>query len=622
MTVGWTVEIGNAGGALTTYEGALPTNWVKRLNGIGYFALHITDISGASVPTRDQVVRVTWRKGESDERHHFSGFVTDVREDGRRKAFWVRGLSLEGFMAQSTIGALRSYVALTPYAILQQAGAPNGLIYNSQGNLKPLAATSLQYGSSASVPYKVDGANPGTSMSFLADSARNATNIQRLILQARYDGASYGLEWFCQLEGGSNSDPRLYVVKRRNRAAAYTAETWTVDDDLVNTRRGTEGLTAAQAIRVVGLGDGTTRVESGLVGSGGLEGIVADKSILNATNALNMANRLSELLNPATEMVTGWKFDYNFATEVGDDVILAQTGRANVTLRCFEIGYDLNKRGFFIVLGRPRTMPDDPLAALDKMAGGQAHAPQLTDTIPITILDSGLVGHYYSGVASGTSVVVAGASGTTIFSATTSIPSDFGSAEAYWIEVTLDVDSATDLSVDSHAHDMGSHVHGMNHYHAYDKTTSITVGSANSGNAGADPHGHTATPNHTSTGSTVSFDADSPFPAMPNTDGPSTNTTGAATPGTLINGPFRLDLKFRGAISQEIFLARWVLPHLRTNKTLVMSASYPFAVRVDGSYTPTEIIMSLANHGETDVTIGTGTGVLIMKKSLHRHNAV
>lgn len=595
MTRGWTVDIGTGGGALTTYESALPVYFLKRLNGVGNFTLYVMQLDGHAAIARDMLVRIFWNKGESDEKLHIEGFVTDVREDSGRQAYWVRGLTLEGLMAQSTLGTTRKYTAQTPHTIIQSAGSPRGLIYNSQNNLKPVGGTTVRYGSSASVPLKVDGANPGTALTFLADSSRSMLNIQRLCLQARYDGASYGLEWFVRLEGASNSDPYLYLVKRRNRAAVYTAETWTINSDLLRSRRGTEGLTAAQLIRVVGLGDGTSRVDSGAVGAGGLEGIIADKSIIDATAATNMANRLSELLNPSTEMVTAYLAKYAHTSELGDDVTIAQNGRANVTLRLFEVSWNYQEKLFSVVLGRPRANPHDPLAALDKLAGSQAHAPQVTDTVPEVIESS-----TPSITATSGGVAVAAGAGPVPVAISAAPAADFGRAEAFWIHLSLGISAGTVAGAASHTHDLG------NHTHTYDKTTGVTISNANSGNAGADPHGHTATPTHTATASGT----------------PSTNISGASAPAVSLQGPLVVRVYVRFASGNEVNLALITLPPLQVGGAFISDTrTYPFAVADGTDYSPTSVRIGVTNLGPYNVTIAAGSQVTVYKNALHRHNA-
>lgn len=369
--MGWSVEIGNEGGVLTNYGTPLTLDFVNRLNGLGTFNLTTGSLGSLAVPSMGQIVRIIWDRGLSTQRVHFEGYIQDVRRQGRLNIYRLRGFDLLGKLWQSTLTGVRDYVSRSPHAIIQAAGTPSPLLVNGQGT------TVMVYGSAAGVPNKVDGANPGTVLNvFRADSSRMLVNIQRLALQARYDGASYGLEFFAQLEGANNSDPRFYLVKRRERAAAYTPETFNIPNDFFQSRRGTEGITGAHAISVVGAGDGQARIASTLVGSGGLEGIIADKTIIHATNAQNMANRLTELLNPATETITAAHAKYSSATRPGDNVTVTQSGVANVTLRCFEIVYSLQTRWFYMTLGRPRPSVEDPFFGALAVTNSQAHAPQ------------------------------------------------------------------------------------------------------------------------------------------------------------------------------------------------------------------------------------------------------
>lgn len=372
MVDGWSVDIGAEAGALTNYSEVVDLSFVRRLNGLGTFNLFLSDLGGGAVPTRGQVARIVWDKGLSSERVHFEGYIQDVRQHGNVKAFRLRGFDVLGKLWQSGLGGFRDWRSKTPFSIIQGAGPPNNLLTNAQGTV------AMTYGSAAGVPFKVDGVNPGTALNFRADSAKMLVNIQRLAIQARYDGATFGLEFLARFEGANNSDPRFYLVKRRNRADPYTPEVFNIPGDFVQARRGFEGITAAQAVRVVGSGDGTQRVQSSIVGSGGLEGILSDKSVVDATAAGNMANRLSNLLNPATEVVTGRLLKHTFATEPGDDVTVTEDGVANATLRCFEVGYSLPHRSFFLTLGRPRPNREDPFFGALGILQSQAQSYQHT----------------------------------------------------------------------------------------------------------------------------------------------------------------------------------------------------------------------------------------------------
>lgn len=588
MAAGWSADIGSAGGALTNYPDALPVKFHSRHNALGYFTVVLPQLGGLAAPTREMVIRIVWDKSLATEQVHFEGVILDVRRHDRTNTYHLTGIDVAGltwFMGSAdNAGASRKWTTQTPHTILTSAGTPRGLVYNTQNALRPIGATTLQYGSAAAVPNKVDGANPGTAIDFLADGGRTLVNLQRLCLQARYDGASYGLEFFGRLEGANNSDPKLYVVKRRERAAAYTPEVWEVNESLFNARRGHEGMTAAEALRAVGIGDGTSRVQSGLYGSGGMEGIVADKSIIGTTNATNMVNRLGELLNPTTEVVTGYVLKHGMATRVGDTVTIRESGKADVNLRVFEIHYVLEQRAFRVMLGRPRPMSEDPLVKLDILAGGQAHASQVTDAVPVTIKGTG---HTASLAAPVT--VNPGTQGTLISAALAPALSAFGRAEHFLVNVDLMVQTAPDPTVDSHTH-------------SYDKTTSISVNNSDSGNAGADPHTHVAFPNHTSTAS------------------------GATAPGILVQGPYIMTLDVGDNTGVWRQVAAWTIPALRPDavETYPFGGNYPFAIddSSGSAYEVTHFRLKLRNMGEVPITFGLPTTATLNRVALHQHNAL
>lgn len=377
MALGWTAKIGASGAALTDYGSPSDLIWVRRFNAVGHFQAILPDIGALAVPTAEQVIRFIWDPGGANERAFFEGVVYDVRRmEGRPGCILIRGTDALGPLWKGTIGTFRDYRDQTPYTIIQSAGSPRGLTYNSQNALV------MAYGTAAAVPNKVDGGTPGTALTFRADGDKCLHSIQRLALQARYDGASYGLEFFARFEGANNSTPTFYLVKRRARAAAYTPEVWIIPDDLIQSRRGFEGLTAAQALRVAGAGDGQGKVASSLVGAGNLEGVVADKTIVDPTAAGNMANRLTELLNPSTEVVFGGTAKHAFSTEIGDDCTIRQTGRADVTLRLYEMTYHMGRKMFYLTFGRPQPRQDTALDRVDKAAMGQAHGPQRVASRP------------------------------------------------------------------------------------------------------------------------------------------------------------------------------------------------------------------------------------------------
>lgn len=612
----WTVKRGPAGGgALTshTLDEAIPDFFVKRLNGVGFFSAVFYN---GAVPSRDDLIQFVWDDGGTDQRVHFEGFITDVRRQTERSNFYrARGLSLEGLLWLSTIGAVREWDNEEPWDIWQGT-TPDGLLKNSQGNLRPIGSTTVTNGSSSSVPWKVTSGSQGLTMDFRADSAKNWVNIQRLLLQGRHDasnypswadapsdgdGDPYGLEAFVTLETANLDEPRAYLVGRRERSSNHTPETYDTKTDLLKPRRGEEGLTAAQALHVVGGGDGSSRVESGLVGSGGLEGIIADKTIAGTTNAKNQALRLTTLLDPTEEVFTAWLPQHAYSTEVGDRITITDPDEANATLRVFNIGYQISKQSFFLVAGRPRPLPDDPFSSIQNLAGSQAHAPQVTDTQPVSIYDltrgfaATITEAPGSDVDPGTSDldVPTGSTFTEIISVTQGtsppLPSDFGEAWGYLLELQI---AFTSHPADS----VGSHVH------TYQETDSVTISNENSGNAGADPHGHTATVNKSS------------------------SNTGGATPSHSQTGPFRIRVTavWTGTADTNIFWT-WTTGRFASPSGFTLNGCYPFALEnanLDNDFDIDEIRVEISNEGDNSVDLDAdATNFIMIPRDLHRHNA-
>lgn len=390
----WTVELGEAGttGGLTEYPKSVPVMFLQRLNGIGFFSAAVFDTGTNPDPARDDLIRFVWDKGGSEEQTHFEGVVTDVRRHAElRKVFRVRGLSAEGLLWQSGIGDVRDWRDETPFTIAQNATTPPplGLLRNAQGNLRPVGTTTLQYGTATDIPWKVTSSLPGQTMDFRAASDRAWVNVQRLAMQARHTqteypswaesppgetDAHYGLDAFVRIE--ADAEPRFYLVGRRERDAEHLEETWAIPAQVHEARRGTEGLTAAEAIKVVGSGSGKQRIESAIVGSGGIEGVLADKSIVGVTEAENQAKRLSTLLDPSKEVLTGHTTDHDIATRVGDRVTFTETGQSDATLRVFTLGYRLEWQRFIFVAGRPRPLPEEPFTSVNALTGGHAQGAQ------------------------------------------------------------------------------------------------------------------------------------------------------------------------------------------------------------------------------------------------------
>lgn len=611
----WTLRMGAQGAALASYEDFADFRFTDRLFDFGAATIALVGLNGNGAPQRGWVVKIVWDYGLATESVEWEGVIDQAqkRQDGNLYA--IRAYTLDAMLHTNQTGTYRNYLALTPHAIIQAAGTPNPLLVNSQGT------TVLPYGAAAGVPNKVDGVNPGVALTqFVSDTTTLFDNMRRLCMQARYVGGAYGsmqgvyasgdygLEWRVTMEGANASTPTFYLVKRRERAAAYTPEVFNVTDDLHTSKRGNPEFPGIDSARFIGGGDGTSRIDSGLVGAGSREAVVVDKAILNATNATNAANRVLGIYGKTIEMVSGESIRHGRATRAGDVVQVTQTGHAATYLRCIERFYQLSRRAYIYQFGRPMPMGRDTIQAISGATRTDQTTPQFTDVKPES-LQSGvqfLIAQRTGGAFAvaarplgGPSVIGAIldtanalSAGTTLFAGSSF--ASLGECESLLCQLVLDVDVLTRFTSGERAY-------------TYDKTTSVTIGATDAagGGAVAEPHTHTATPNHTATAA----------------------TPGAETIAPLLAGPFQIEatLYFNSGLGVVIY--QRVLPHLRAGENFFDFGVYPFAVEDPGApvgdFSPTRLVVTLRNDGDTAITVGVGAPVTwfgIWRNALHRHN--
>ncbi len=369
----WSVLIGTEGGVLANYPSYADIEFLDPLYDFGAALIILVGLDGNPAPAQGNVVKIVWDRGLATETTHWEGYVTAAPKKQQGNIYVVRAFTFDGKLHVNQTGVYRNFKTKSPHAIIQAAGSPNPLLVNAQ------AAAVLTYGTAASVPNKVDGVNPGTVLDqFVADSASLFNNMRRLCMQARYDGASYGLEWTTKLEGANGSDPRFYLVKRRERAAVYTPEIFVIPTDFLNARRGPEQTVGLDAVKVIGAGSGTNRIESALVGAGTREYTAEDKTVFQLTNATNMANRLLDVHASSIDVVTAICYKHQSTTRAGDTITVRQTGVADANLRVMMRHYSLMTRGFTYIVGRPTPVGRDNTLALLAGFKGDTTTPQFT----------------------------------------------------------------------------------------------------------------------------------------------------------------------------------------------------------------------------------------------------
>lgn len=348
MTSGWSVLIGTAGGVLSEYTSINDDlDFMDPLYDFGAASFTLTSLDGNVAPVEDMVCRIFWDRGLATEQMHWEGYLTTVQKKQEGNIYFIRAFTLEAMLYVKQTGSARNYLSKSPHVIMQAAGTPDPLNVGQSG------LTVITYGSSASVPNKIDGVNPGTVLNrFCTDALNLFMNMKRLCYQGRYGDGSFGLEWTSKLEGVNSSSPRFYLVKRRERAAVYTPEVFNIPDDFSNVRRGSDQAPGCDSTKVIGEG-----VESSINFTGTTrELVVVDKTIFEFTNADNMAKRLLDIHEKNIEVITTSCYRHNSPTRAGDVITVTQPSASPTDLRVVMRHYSMATRAFIFVIGRP--LPD------------------------------------------------------------------------------------------------------------------------------------------------------------------------------------------------------------------------------------------------------------------------
>lgn len=370
MASGWTIEVGIAGGALASQRW-LDQGFDLGLNQMDSF--HATIITRGT-PTRGDDVKIWWDKGGPNERLWLRAQVTQAVQDKTNATRWrISGYGDLFPIFQSTLGGLRDYGAATPWAILQQAGPPAGLLVNAQG------AQVMNAGTTA--PNALSGGAPGNAFIFRAHTGNMLLNIARLCEQATFGGGpQYGIEFFVDRDGG---DARRFNLVSKRQRSGMVAESFQIGPDFHFAPGETNLDNDYNRVKVVGTGSGRVRVESAWVGAGNRELVFEDKNIADVMTAANLANRILAALNSgSSERQEAETYRPNMVTQVGDDVsVVPRGGGAPSTLRCFGINYEWSRKTYRLELGRQRRFFDSYLRDGVRRDDGDGVHAQITDNV-------------------------------------------------------------------------------------------------------------------------------------------------------------------------------------------------------------------------------------------------
>lgn len=578
--MGWSVLIAPPGSPFVEYDSYADFEFVNFLYHYGAAQAVLTGLDGNATPAEGDIIKFVWDRGLASEQTWWTGFLVKVQQKQQGNVYVLRAFTLDALLDRAQTGQHRNYLSKTPFAIIQTAGSPNPLNVNDQGT------TVITYGNSGAVPNRIHAGQTGTSLAqFVSDSTSLFRNMKRLAFQSRFGDGSYGLEWTTTLEGANSSSPRLYLMKRRERAAVYTPEVFNITDDLENVRRGAETFPGADTVRVIGGGDGDSRIDSGRVGTGDREVVTEDKAIFQTTNAVNLANRLLEVYDSSIEVVVGTTFRHASPSRCGDTVTITQAGKTDADTRVMYQHYSLKDKVFQFGLGRPVQTGRERETTLHGITQSDTTTPQYTDVRPDVLEFST---QFIRPTRSTAIVVAAGATATVADSAVHGVGggtlSLLGLSEGLLIQAVLFVDVSSSSSG------------GGTHVHTYDKTDTPT-GASGSTQLPNGPHAHDLTYTSTSTGS-------------------------GSGGSVALSGPFLVEVYFEfggGAVTRLIYQA--VFPQLRGGNGYGDMRTYQFAVEgAAGDFTPSRAYMVVRNDGDFAIQLNAGTLFTVWKDALHRHN--
>lgn len=347
MSKVWKIE--HVAGA-TTEVNAISFAWMDRLNGLGGWAA-VIDYTGLSDPAAMEMIRFTWDSGGSESRQFFSGIIAELQKLDNSRIFMVRGYGVAYPLAKAPTGAIRTWLAETPYDIIQGT-TPDGLVKDDAGT------TILTYATSHHNAIKATAT--GSTMDFKSDRGRLLFNIARLADQAR-TATVQGLEWFGKDNAGTKE---FHLVTRRTRASSYTAETFTVGSQIVAVLEGKENIVGVQRVKAEAASVTSQAPVGTGTGTGNVASVVPAKNAPTKAEATEVAKRVKTLRDFDTKVIRVMLGITDFDTEVGDDVVFDDTV-GGTTLRCVGLGYDSLSGLFTMEIGRHGQSMQDLIGSLD-----------------------------------------------------------------------------------------------------------------------------------------------------------------------------------------------------------------------------------------------------------------
>jgi hypothetical protein len=373
--MGWSVLIARSG-VEHEYTSIGMLEFVEELYDIGVANIVLTGLDGKPAPATNRRIRIVWDYGLATQQVHWEGVIEQADKKGQGNMYAIRAYTAEIAFHKAKVGPFREFTGMTPYQIMVTSVSPPNLNTNLRG------FPTHSYGTSAFgsvIPNRISSTTQGAVLDrFVAHSGSLFQNIKRLCLQSRYGDGSYGLEWVVQ-HVDFVASMFFYLVKRRERAIAYTPEVFNIPADFIEAKRGNAQVPSLGTVRVIGAGTGSSRIESATVGSGSREEVFEDKAIFDTTNADNMANRLLEIFNSSTELIMGSSTRHRSPSRCGDTVTVTQAGFADKNLRVMLKHYSLETRHFTYVLGRPAPIGRDHMQSLLGIQNGATTTPQFGD---------------------------------------------------------------------------------------------------------------------------------------------------------------------------------------------------------------------------------------------------
>lgn len=279
------------------------------------------------------------------------------------------------------------------------------------------------------------------------------------------------------------------------------------------------------------------------------------------------------LIRTEAVLKTAQLFSTSFDAVLGDQVGIERTGTEITQGKFLAAEYNQMNEEIRVTIGLPRSHFYDTFANLERMVQQAMTGMKTSVTNAAGLYDPS--NPTYQVALSAAQVIASGGAGGW---SGTGLPTDFGLCELLFMQLTLDVTTEAQPTVDSHTH-------------SYDKATS--VGSGNSGTLGSDPHTHTITTTPTNSGSSA--------------------------PGIDVVGPYQVVITLNSGSIDIVNAVFDIWPRLKQGKIITKTYIFPFAVPRGGGYTPDNVVVSIENFGDKSITLGTNSKLTMWKKPLHNH---